>query len=116
MFLGSCYKTTCFIHSTHRANGLDNKLSPGSVLIDWAIDDMIQRGTTCIDYGYGSPKRDLSKHCLIQDRAMVLLLRKTLFNRALCAGHRLYRHLIARYYEWASRKNRPVAQPTADSD
>ena len=80
LLLGSRYKSTCYTHSIHRAQ-LDPKLAPGTVIMDWAIEDSISRGITCIDHGYGSGRRDFSNRCTVQTRATILLLRQTWAKR-----------------------------------
>ncbi|MBV8267763.1 MAG: GNAT family N-acetyltransferase [Planctomycetaceae bacterium] len=69
---------------------LPPQLSPGSCLRHLVSEDLIQSGIAQIDYGFGEPKYSYSSINTTHPRIALLLLRKNLANRLLCASHHVF--------------------------
>ena len=72
----------CTLHSRAHA-----RLSPGTVLLHLAIEDLIGRGVRSLDFGVGNPAYSGSSTLAVRDGASIILWRKTLANRVRRAAH-----------------------------
>lgn len=104
MILGMYYRNQCYIESIHRAP-MDPKLSPGTALMHLATEDLIRRGTTRVEFGYGSPGHKHSSIHTLQPRAILLLLRKTWPHRLLRLSHGTFRNLVRLKHKHFPRVN-----------
>jgi hypothetical protein len=90
------YQLACITHDHEVA-----ALSPGSTLIFMLIEDLIQRHRIeVIDFGFGEPAQPHPSVHVLEERAPVLLFRKTLANRARRTAHSAFRAPIGLLKRW----------------
>ena len=76
-------------------------LSPGSTLVFMLIEDIIRRHRIeVIDFGFGEPARPYPSTHVLEDRASVLLFRRTLANRVRQLAHAGFRAPIGLLKRW----------------
>ena len=93
---GGTYRLVSIMHDHAVA-----ELSPGSTLVFMLIEDLIRRHhIETIDFGFGEPARPYPSIHVLEDRASLLLFRKTLANRARRAAHAAFRAPIGLLKRW----------------
>jgi hypothetical protein len=90
------YRLLCIMHDHAVA-----ELSPGSTLVFMLIEDLIRRHhIETIDFGFGEPARPYPSIHVLEDRASLLLFRKTLANRGRRTAHAAFRAPVALMKRW----------------
>jgi GNAT acetyltransferase-like protein len=90
------YQLACISHNHAVA-----ALSPGSTLVFMLIEDLIRRHhIETIDFGFGEPAQPYPSIHVLEERASLLLFRKTLANRARRAAHAGFRAPIGLLKRW----------------
>jgi hypothetical protein len=93
---GTTYRLACISHDHAVA-----ALSPGSTLVFMLIEDIIRRHRIeVIDFGFGEPARPYPSTHVLEDRASVLLFRRTLANRVRQLAHAGFRAPIGLLKRW----------------
>jgi Acetyltransferase (GNAT) domain len=92
--MGRQYRGVYYLESTPRDRSLD-RFSPGSTAFNLVIEDLI-RNTQIrrIDLGFGEPAHPHMSTNIVEPRASLLLMRKTMANRLRRGTHVLFRFLI----------------------
>ena len=88
--IGSKSRKTFLVHRIFHDTGL-NKYSPGTALWQYILRDLIERAEFAqVDMGYGDPAYRQHTTNVIEQRARILLFRRTPANRLRIALHRGY--------------------------
>nr|WP_321986087.1 GNAT family N-acetyltransferase [uncultured Lichenicoccus sp.] len=88
--IGSKSRRTFLVHKIFHDDSL-NKFSPGTALWQYILRDLIERAEfTRVDMGFGDPAYRQHTTNVIEQRARILLFRRTLANRLRIAAHRGY--------------------------
>jgi hypothetical protein len=93
---GMIYQRRHNLHAFLRDHRL-NQFSPGTTLLHLVVEDLIRRGSVdLIDLGFGEPHYTHWSTNILEPRATVFLLRKTLANRTRRWGHSVFKAAAAR--------------------
>jgi hypothetical protein len=93
---GMIYQRRHYLHSFLRDRKLD-RFSPGTTLVHLVVEDLIRRGSVdLVDLGFGEPQYTQRSTNVLESRATVLLMRKTLANRMRRWGHSVFKSTVDR--------------------
>jgi hypothetical protein len=85
--------------------------SPGTVLLHLVIEDLINKGVTHINMGYGDPLHELRSTNVVLDYCSYWLLPNTPANRCFHACHTAFRRAVTAMKRFAPRRRRGVSGP-----
>jgi CelD/BcsL family acetyltransferase involved in cellulose biosynthesis len=98
--MGLKYDRIYYLDKVFRDTALD-RFSPGATALHLVIEDLIRGGLVdAIDLGFGNPSYRHSATNTLESRATVLLLRRTVANRLVRAGHAAFKSFTGRIKPW----------------
>jgi hypothetical protein len=98
--MGLKYDRIYYLHHIARDRALD-RFSPGATALHLVIEDLIRDGRVdAIDLGFGEPSYRYSATHTLESRATVLLLRRTVANGLVRAGHAAFKSVTGRIKPW----------------